>query len=129
MTINQKLALALLAGVAIGALVNQGIHAQTKPIAYVVAEIDVTNPEAFAKEFAPIAAKALGDGGSGYKRLAIGKAVSIEGAAPKSRVAINTFENIDKAIAAYNSPAYKEARKIGDKYASSFRVIAVEAPQ
>jgi uncharacterized protein (DUF1330 family) len=129
MRVNQKLAFALLAGVAIGAAAAQGLHAQAKPIAYVVAEIDVTNQEAFAKEFAPLAAKALSDGGSGYNRLAIGKAVSIEGAAPKSRVAINTFENIDKAIAAYNSPAYKEARKIGDKYASSFRVIAIEAPQ
>src|ERR1700687_5898618 len=106
MRVSQKLAFALLAGVAIGAAAAQGLHAQAKPIVYVVAEIDVTNQEAFAKEFAPIAAKALSDGGYGYKRLAIGKAVSIEGAAPKSRVAINSFENIDKAIAAYNSPAY-----------------------
>jgi uncharacterized protein (DUF1330 family) len=42
---------------------------------------------------------------------------------------IVSYENMDKAIAAYNSPAFKEARKIGDKYASSFRIIAVEAPQ
>ena len=64
MKTNHKLAIALLAGGAVGALVVQGLHAQAKPIAYVVAEIDVTNPEAFAKEYAPLAAKALSEGGS-----------------------------------------------------------------
>jgi uncharacterized protein (DUF1330 family) len=129
MKTNYKLAVALVAGAAIGGAVIQGLHAQAKPIAYVVAEIDVTNLEAFTKEYVPLATKALSDGGSGYKRVAGVKAVSIEGAPPKSRVVINSFENMDKAIAAFNSPAYKEARKIGDKYASSFRIIAIEATQ
>jgi len=35
------------------------------------------------------------------------------------------FENLDMAQAAYNSPAYLEARKIGDKY-SKLRTFAVE---
>jgi len=107
----------------------QGLHAQAKPIAYVVAEVDVTNPEGYAKEFLPLATNALKDGGSGFKGVAGGKTVSIEGTAPKARYAIVSYENMDKAIAAYNSPAFKEARKIGDKYASSFRIIAVEALQ
>ena len=129
MNVNRKLMLALFGGVAIGGVAVHGLHAQTKPIAYVIAEIDVTNQEAFTKEYVPLATKALSDGGSGYKRVAVGKIVSIEGAAPKPRVVINSFDNMDKALAAFNSPAYKEARKIGDKYASSFRVIAVEAAQ
>jgi uncharacterized protein (DUF1330 family) len=129
MKTNYKLAIALFAGAAVGALAMQGLHAQGKPIAYVVAEIDVTNPEAFAKEYAPLAAKALSEGGSGYKRVALGKTVSIEGTPPKPRIVINSFDSMDQAIAAFHSPAYKEARKIGDKYASSFRIIAVEAPQ
>jgi uncharacterized protein (DUF1330 family) len=128
MKVNYKIALALLAGVAIGAAAAHGLNAQTKPIAYVVAEIDVTNQDAYAKEYVPLATKALGEGGSGYKRVAIGKPVSIEGAPPKSRVVINTFANMDAAIAAFNSPAYKEARNIGNKYAT-FRIIAVEAAQ
>jgi uncharacterized protein (DUF1330 family) len=72
---------------------------------------------------------ALSDGGSGFKVVAGGKNVTIEGTPPKARYVIVSYENMDKAIAAYNSPAFKEARKIGDKYASSFRIIAVEAPQ
>jgi uncharacterized protein (DUF1330 family) len=129
MRVNHKLALALLAGAAVGALAMQGLHAQAKPIAYVVAEVDVTNEEAFVKEYAPLGLKALSDGGSGFKRVAVGKIVTIEGTAPKSRYMINTFENMDKAIAVFNSTAYKAARKIGDKYASSFRIIAIEAAQ
>ena len=35
------------------------------------------------------------------------------------------FENMEKAQAAFNSPAFKEAKKVGDKYAK-FRVYAVE---
>jgi uncharacterized protein (DUF1330 family) len=36
-----------------------------------------------------------------------------------------TFESLEKAQAAFNSAAYKEAKAVGDKYAT-FRVYAVE---
>ena len=129
MRTNSKLALALFAGVVIGAATVHGLRAQTKPIAYSVSEIEITNPDAFAKEFVPLARKALGESGTGYKVLAAGaKTVSIDGAPPKSRIVINSFENLDQAIVAYNSPAYKEARKVGDKYAT-FRIFVTEGPQ
>ena len=119
-----KVAIALVAGAAIGAAAVQGLHAQAKPLGYVVAEIDVTNQEAFLKEFTPLAVKALAD--SGNKALARGgKVVAIEGTPPKSRIVINSFPSLDAAVAAYNSPAYKEARKIGNKY-GTFRLYAVE---
>jgi uncharacterized protein (DUF1330 family) len=121
---NYKIAIALVAGTALGAAAVQGLHAQATPPGYVVAEIDVTNPEAFAKEFTPIAVKALTEGGN--KALARGgKVVAIEGTPPKSRIVINSFPSLDAAVAAYNSPAYKEARTIGNKYAT-FRLYAVE---
>jgi len=116
--------LAMLTGMAIGGFAVQGLHAQAKPSAYVVAEIGLTNQEAFLKEYTPLAVKALAD--SGNKALARGgKVVAIEGAPPKSRIVINSFPSLDAAVAAYNSPAYKEARKIGNKYAT-FRLYAVE---
>ena len=46
------LALALLVGVAIGAVTVEGLHAQVKPI-YLVTEIDVMNPDAYGLEYAP----------------------------------------------------------------------------
>lgn len=122
---NYKVAIALVVGVAIGAAAIQGLHAQTKPPAFVIAEIDVTNPDGFSKEFGPAARKALAVG-SGYKAIVLGgKTTSIEGAAPKNRIVINAFDNVDEAMKAYNSPEYKEAKKTGDKYAT-FRIYAVE---
>jgi len=127
MKTRYTVALSVLAGAVLGASVIQGLHAQAKPPAFVVAEIDISNREAFVKEFVPLGTKALATG-SGFKTLARGnKTVSIEGAAPKF-VAINHFDNMDEAIKAYNSLEYKEARKIGDKYAT-FRIYATEGQQ
>ena len=121
---NYKLAIAMLAGAALGAAAAQALHAQTKPLAYVISENDVTNKEAYAKEFVPLAVAALKD--SGQKQLAAGgQTVSLSGEPPKSRIVLSVFENIDKAKAAYTSPAYLEARKIGDKYAK-LRIFVVE---
>ena len=124
MKTNYKVAIALVAGAAIGGAATQGLHAQAKPPAYVISEIDVTNQDAYAKEYVPLAQKALRD--SGQKPLASGgKTAAISGEPPKSRIVLSVFENMDKAQAAYTSPAYMEARKIGDKYAK-LRIFVVE---
>jgi uncharacterized protein (DUF1330 family) len=116
--------MAMLVGFALGAGVVQGLHAQAKPPAYVISEIDVTNADAYAKEYVPLANKALAD--SGQKRLVSGgKTISLSGQAPASRVVISMFDSLEKAQAAYSSPAYLEARKIGDKY-GKLRIFAVE---
>ena len=125
MKIRGIIALSLAAGVTIGAGAVEGLRAQVRPLAYVVGEINVTNQEGFAKEFGPIARKALALA-PGYRALVLGgKTVSIAGEPPNGRVIINVFDNLDAAVAAYNSPAFKEAKKIGDKYAT-FRTYAVE---
>lgn len=114
----------MLTGTVLGAAAVQGLHAQAKPPAYVISEIDVTNKEAYAKEYVPLAVTALRD--SGQKQLAAGgQTAAISGEPPKSRVVLSVFENLDKAKAAYTSPAYLEARKIGDKYAK-LRIFVVE---
>lgn len=119
-----KLAIAMLAGAALGAAAVQGLHAQAKPPAYVISEIDVTNADAYTKEYVPLANKALAD--SGQKRLVSGgKTITLAGAPPASRIVLSVFESLEKAQAAYNSPAYLEARKIGDKY-GKLRIFAVE---
>jgi len=125
MKTQYTVALSMFAGAVLGAAAIQGLHAQAMPPAYAVAEIDITNQEGFVKEFLPLATNALATG-SGFKVLARGtKTVSIDGTAPK-RIFINHFDNMDEALKAYNSAAYKDARKIGDKYAT-FRIYATEA--
>jgi uncharacterized protein (DUF1330 family) len=114
-----------IAGIALGSGLVNALHAQGKPQAYVVGEIDVTDPEGFAKDFSSLARKALAEA-PGYRALVLGgKTVAIEGLAPQTRVVINVFDNIDAAVQAYNSAEFRAAKKIGDKYAT-FRTYAVE---
>jgi uncharacterized protein (DUF1330 family) len=117
-------ALSTLAGIAIGATAVQKLNAQPKPKGYAVVEIDVTSEDAYMKEYAPTAGKALTDAGGKYLARG-GKVVGIDGDPPKKRVVILEFENLDKAQAAFASAPYRDNRKVGDKYAK-FRVFALE---
>ena len=121
---NYKIAVAMLAGAALGALAVQGLHAQAKPPIYYVAEIAVIDVDAYTKEYAPKAQATIK--AHGGKLLAAGqKVTSIEGEPPKPRVAIQVWESMEKIQAWRNSEEYKEARKIGDKYAK-FRAFTIE---
>src|SRR6478609_11685794 len=116
--------LAMLAGFGLGAVAVQGLHAQAKPPIYYVAEIDVTNIDAYTKEYAPLAQASIK--ASGGKLLAAGqKVTALEGDPPKPRVAIQMWDSLQKAQAWRNSAEYKKAREIGNKYAK-FRAFAVE---
>jgi uncharacterized protein (DUF1330 family) len=117
-------ALAMVVSFALGALAVQGLHAQTKPPTYYISEIDVTNPEGYLKEYAPRQGALIRESGGRYL-VAGGKTTSFDGDAPKSRVVITAWDNMDKIQAWRSSAAYKELRQIGDKYAK-FRSFAVE---
>lgn len=124
MTSYYTVALSMLTGIGVGAVAVQTLHAQVKPPTYRISEIQITDLEAYTKEFAPKAQAALK--GAGGRFLAAGQNVTaLEGDPPKTRVTIQVWESLEKMQAAFNSPEYKEARKIGDKYAK-FRAFAVE---
>lgn len=123
MKIGVSLSISAVTGIAIGAAVVQGLHAQAKPPAYVIGEIEVGNAELLDKEYVPAAAKAVRDGGARYL-VAGGKSVSFYDEPPK-RIAIMAFDSLEKAEAAFNSAAYKQAKAVGGKYAK-FRIYAVE---
>src|SRR6267378_2681395 len=80
----------VMAGIAAGAAAVQALHAQARPPAFVVGEIDVRNPELFAKEYLPNASKAVRESGGKYI-VGGGKSVSFYGEPPK-RIAIMAFE-------------------------------------
>jgi uncharacterized protein (DUF1330 family) len=124
----------MLAGVAVGAVAIQGLHAQGKPAVYLVTEIDVTNPEAYGKEFAPKAQASIK--AAGGRQIAIGGAggagakgiTALEGAAPPKRAVIQQWDSMDALMAWYNGAEYKAALEIGKKYAT-FRRYAIEGNQ
>lgn len=116
--------LALLAGSAIGAVAVQGIHAAGGPPAYLVTEIGVSDLDAYQKEYVPVVQASLK--AAGGRLIAGGQDILVfEGPSPGARVAINRFDSLNAVQAWRNSDQYKEARKIGDKYAK-FRSFAVE---
>ena len=116
--------LSLLAGVGMGVVAVQTLHAQGKPPIYRIAEIEITNVDAYTNEYAPKAQAALK--GAGGKFLAAGqKVTALEGDPPKTRITIQVWDSMEQMQAAFSSADYKEARQIGDKYAK-FRAFAVE---
>ena len=117
-------ALTLIAGVAIGAVIVQGLHAQARMPGFYIAEINVKNQDAYATEFIPAALKALQEA-SGKFVVRGGSIVATQGAPPASRIVVLQFASIDKAQNWWNSQAQKEAQVIGDKYAT-FRSYIVE---
>ena len=117
-------ALALLAGAAIGVVAVQGLHAQTKAPVYVVTETDITDLDAYQKEYVPVVQATIK--AAGGRLIAAGQnIVALEGPPPGTRVAINQFDSLEAVKAWRASADYKAARKIGDKYAK-FRTFAIE---
>lgn len=116
--------LAAVAGFGLGAFAVQALHAQSKPPVYYIAEVDVTEVDAYTKEYAPKAQALIK--ASGGRVLAAGqKVTAIEGTPPKPRVAVLLWDSMEAIRAWRDSAEYKELRKIGDKYAK-FRAFTVE---
>jgi uncharacterized protein (DUF1330 family) len=119
----------VLGGIGIGGAMVQGLHAQATPPVYYVAEIDLSDPEAYANEYLPRAQELIKAAGGQY--VASGgpgssaKVTGFDGEAPKSRVVIIKWDSLDKIQTWHSSPEYQENRKIGDKYAK-FRSFAVD---
>lgn len=115
--------LAMLAGIGIGAVAVQTLHAQAKPPIYYVAEIEVTDIDGYTKEYAPKVQATLK--AAGGRLLAAGqKVTAFEGNAPK-RAVVQVWDSLEKIQAWRDSAEYKENRKIGDKYAK-FRAYSIE---
>ena len=114
---------AFLAGVALAAVGSRILHAEPRPPAYVVAESDVMDDALYDRAYVPLAAKAIADAGGTFL-VRDGRSDSLFGV-PPNRIAIIRFDSLQKAEAAFSSPAYKAAKKAGDESAN-FRIYAIE---
>ena len=99
------------------------LHAQTKSRGYAIVETDVTNVEAFAREYLPAVSKVIAEAGGKFL-IRGGQSVTLEGAPPK-RLSIVEFETFEQAKAMFDSDPYRAASEIGHKYAT-FRITVVE---
>jgi uncharacterized protein (DUF1330 family) len=71
------------------------LHAQARPPVYLVTEIEISNVDAYVKEYAPLAQASIK--ASAGRLLAAGQNITaVEGTPPKSRVAIQQWDSVDK---------------------------------
>jgi uncharacterized protein (DUF1330 family) len=119
-------AMSVFAGVALGGTAIQGLHAQAKPKAYVVSELETLDPAAQAA-FTPLAQAAQKAAGGRTFITGGGRVVGLEGAPPPKRVVINEFDSLDQAEAYYKSKAWNDLAPQRDKAIKTVRRYAIEA--
>ena len=124
MNTKSKITIALVAGVALGAAAVQGLHAQAKPKAYTVAELEPLDTTVLAA-YVPKVLEAQKAAGARPLRTAGGKIVAIEGTAPK-RVAITEFDSLEQAEAFYKSKAWTDLASERNKAVKTIKRYAVE---
>jgi uncharacterized protein (DUF1330 family) len=123
---NYKIALAVTAGVAIGATAVQGLYAQgAKLKAYSIAESDILDRSAQAA-YLPAVRSAIEAAHGRALRTAAGRVVQIEGeAAPKS-IGIVEWDSVDDAVAFYKSKAWADLAPEREKSIKTIRRYVVE---
>ena len=126
MNTRLKIALAIVAGTALGAAAVQGLHAQAKPKAYTVGETELLDAAAQAA-YTPLIRAAQAAAGARNFRTAGGRVVAMEGAAAPKRVAITEWDSLEQAQAFFNSKAWKDLAPQRDKALKTIRRYVVEA--
>jgi uncharacterized protein (DUF1330 family) len=108
---------------------SEALHGQTRPTAYLIGQIDVSDADGYAKEYLPKAREIIK--AHGGKLLAAGgsaasgsQVVAVDGEAPK-RVVIYMYPSMDALKAWRNDPEYVQVRHIGEKYAK-YHTFALE---
>jgi uncharacterized protein (DUF1330 family) len=120
-----KTTVAVACSLLIGGGAVQLLHAQSKPPAFVVAEISVRDQEGYEKNFLKPAQKTIADHGGKYLAGGYNKTLSLSGSEPPNRVVILQFANMD-AVKAWRTEGEADLENdVGEKYAK-FRVYAVE---
>lgn len=91
--------------------------------AYVIAEVDVTDPDQYARYRAAVPASLDAHGGRFVARG--GETALLEGDGEPSRVVVIEFTDVEAARRWYDSPEYAEARALREG-AAVMRMICVE---
>lgn len=132
MNTNHKLMLSALAGISIGLIAGQAIHAQpVKPRpAYIIAEVErdpgKSGDSNAMKKYAEEVPKTLAAFGARYQVTSpSNKVQTLEGEAPKGFITILAFDSIEKARGWYFSPAYEALKPLRESTSKS-RLLLVE---
>jgi uncharacterized protein (DUF1330 family) len=126
MDTNYKVAIALIAGIAIGGVGTHGLNAQAKSKkAYTVSELEILDAKAAANVGERVAQAQKSAGGRNF-RTGGGKVTSLEGAAALQRVGITEWDSVEKAQAFFKSKAWTDLAPDRDKAVKTIRRYVVE---
>src|ERR1700760_1184849 len=124
-----RLGLVMLAGTVLGAFGSEALHSEAVRPAYLIGQIDVTDPDGYAKEYLPTAREIIkAHGGKLVAAAGAGPTGSPGGAVdgnPPKRVVIYEYPSMEALLAWRNDPAYVKVRAIGERYAT-YHTFAVE---
>ena len=101
-----KVVLAVLAGIVIGAVAVQGLHAQAKPPGYFVFDNEVTDAEGY-KRVVELTPASLAPYGARYLIFPTATREVLQGS-PPNRFGVLAFKSMEDAQAWYNSAPMKE---------------------
>lgn len=99
-------------------------YAQSKPLAYLFAEITVTDGYGYTRDFLPKVQANIKETGGRYLAGSFNDAISLKGYPPPNRVVILEFPDMD-ALKEFYLKQSKFEDEVGSKYAT-FRVIAID---
>lgn len=122
MKTRYTVALAMLAGIGIGAVGVHGLQAQAQPPVYMIALNEVSNADGYAKEYLPPAQASIKAHGGVY--VAAGPGTVLAGSVAGTRIVILRWDSLEQLKAWRDSPEYQAALKIGEKYAK-YNIVAV----
>ena len=120
-----KMTAAITCGLLLGGGAVQLLHAQSKPSAFVVAEIAVKDEKGYDENFQKATQKDILNHGGKYLAEGYNKTLSLVGDPPPNRVVILQFPNMDAVKEWRDEGAMDMENTIGSKYAK-FRIYAVE---
>lgn len=116
---NQRFALA--AVFAVVAVASVAAFQGTGKKGYIIAQVDVTNPQQYA-EYTKLTPGLIEKAGGRFIARG-GRTATLEGPAARSRVVIIEFPSFERAQEFYNSPEYVAARKLREGAATAQFVL------
>ena len=108
----------------VGVVIGRAWGAQEAPKkGYIIAQIDVTNPQQYA-EYAKLSPGIISQFGGRFLARA-GRTVTLEGAPARSRVVIVEYPSFERAQSFFSSTEYQQAKKLREGAANA-QFIVVE---
>jgi uncharacterized protein (DUF1330 family) len=126
MRTHSVVALTMAVGFALGAIAVEGLHAQAKPKAYTVAELETLDAATQATYVPAVLAAQRAAGGHPFNTGG-GKIVAMDGAPAPKRVAITEWDSLEQAEAFYKSKAWNDLGAQREKAQKTIRRYTVES--